>query len=81
MTGLNEDTDLWHCRSLTGITLGFEPKTSLQVITLDGGIPVEMGLEEDKSSIGVLFPGQRVDFILRPSKARASWMTVKLDES
>jgi hypothetical protein len=70
-------------RSLTGITLGFANET-LEVITLDGGIPVEREPnEQDKSSAGILFPGQRMDFILRPSKNRSdtSWMTVKLDET
>lgn len=69
-------------RSLTGITLGFAQGTSIQVITLDGGNPVEMKLDDDgKSSVGILFPGQRVDFVLRPVKDNVSWMTVKLDES
>uniref|UniRef100_A0A093UW26 Iron transport multicopper oxidase FET3 n=1 Tax=Talaromyces marneffei PM1 TaxID=1077442 RepID=A0A093UW26_TALMA len=68
--------------SLTGITLGFAQGTSIQVITLDGGNPVEMKLDDDgKSSVGILFPGQRVDFVLRPVKDNVSWMTVKLDES
>jgi hypothetical protein len=69
-------------RSLTGITLGFVQGTSIQVITLDGGNAVEANPADDgKSSVGILFPGQRVDFILRPVKNQASWMTVKLDES
>ncbi|GAM33314.1 hypothetical protein TCE0_003f00125 [Talaromyces pinophilus] len=68
--------------SLTGITLGFAQGTSIQVITLDGGNPVEMNpVDDGKSSVGILFPGQRVDFLLRPVKDRASRMTVKLDES
>ncbi|OKL58237.1 hypothetical protein UA08_06387 [Talaromyces atroroseus] len=71
-------------RSLTGITLGVA-KGKLEVITLDGGIPVETKPHvNDKSSAGVLFPGQRMDFILRPPKDRGdhySWITVKLDES
>lgn len=69
-------------RSLTGITLGFAQGTSIQVITLDGGHPVEMKPDDDgKSAVGILFPGQRVDFVLQPVKNRTSWMTVKLDES
>lgn len=52
------------------------------MITLDGGNAVEMNPADDgKSSAGILFPGQRVDFVLQPVKDRVSWMTVKLDES
>jgi hypothetical protein len=71
-------------RSLAGITVSFA-KEALEVITLDGGIPVETQSEQDKSSAGILFPGQRMDIVLRPSKQQkpmgSSLMTVKLDES
>lgn len=72
----------FNSRSLTGITLGFAPGTSIEVITLDGGNPVEVNpIDVGKSSVGILFPGQRVDFVLRPVTDKTSWMTVKLDES
>ncbi|EED18309.1 laccase, putative [Talaromyces stipitatus ATCC 10500] len=68
--------------SLTGIILGFAPGTSIQVITIDGGNPVEMeAVDGGRSSVGILFPGQRVDFVLRPLKGQTSWMTVKMDDS
>lgn len=52
------------------------------MITLDGGNPVEMNpVDDGKSSVGILFPGQRVDFVLRPVKDNTAWMAVKIDES
>lgn len=73
----------WFCiRSLTGITLGFPPETVVEIITLDGGLSVEMKQADvGKSAVGIIYPGQRVDFVLRPAKNRESWMAVKLDES
>ncbi|CRG89470.1 L-ascorbate oxidase [Talaromyces islandicus] len=71
--------------SLAGITVSFA-KEALEVITLDGGVSVETQPDEqEKSSAGILFPGQRMDVVLRPSKQEKSTgpslMTVKLDES
>ncbi|QKX62088.1 uncharacterized protein TRUGW13939_09244 [Talaromyces rugulosus] len=70
--------------SLAGITVSFA-KEALKVITLDGGIPVETQSDEHKSSAGILFPGQRMDVILRPVKGENSMepslVTVELDES
>lgn len=66
-------------RSLAGITVSFA-KEVLQVITLDGGISVEEQSDEHKSSAGILFPGQRMDVVLRLSM-EPSLVTVKLDES
>lgn len=78
----DESANCFTFRSLTGITLGFAPGTSIEVITLDGGNPVEMNpVNDGKSSVGILFPGQRVDFVLRPITDKISWMSVKLDES
>lgn len=52
---------------------------------LDGGIPVETQSNEHKSSAGILFPGQRMDVVLRLSKGENSMepslVTVKLDET
>jgi hypothetical protein len=45
---------------MTGITLT-TPDATLQVITVDGGLPVEAHLA---SSVGVLYPAERVDMIL-----------------
>ncbi|OAX81172.1 hypothetical protein ACJ72_04491 [Emergomyces africanus] len=69
--------------SLAGISLGFA-QGYLNLIQIDGGLDVQQ-LKQPKNpnskSIGVLYPGQRVDFILRhPKIARAeSSLTVQLD--
>ncbi|KKA24127.1 Ferro-O2-oxidoreductase [Rasamsonia emersonii CBS 393.64] len=70
--------------SLAGFTLTFARET-LELIQLDGGIPVEPQLEKDNvNSAGILFPGQRMDFILRQpaGRTREKWssLTVDLDQ-
>ncbi|KAH8699074.1 multicopper oxidase-domain-containing protein [Talaromyces proteolyticus] len=72
--------------SLSGITVSFA-KEAVDIITLDGGIPVEARIGmEGMSSAGILFPGQRMDLVLRPSQRLGandgpSLITVQLDES
>ncbi|OXV10863.1 hypothetical protein Egran_01377 [Elaphomyces granulatus] len=75
--------------SLAGFTLRFARET-LQLIHLDGGIPVELQPDQnDVASAGILFPGQRMDFVLRRreihsmqhSKDPSSSLTVELDRS
>jgi hypothetical protein len=62
-------------------------RETLEIITLDGGVPVESPSEiQDINSAGTLFPGQRMDFILRPaveeeSRDKRSSLRIDLDES
>ncbi|PGH12270.1 hypothetical protein AJ80_06784 [Polytolypa hystricis UAMH7299] len=69
--------------SLSGFSIGFEHGT-LDLIQMDGGIDVHRpkGAKASKAkSIGVLYPGQRMDFILRHprNKRGGSSITVELD--
>ncbi|KKZ63416.1 hypothetical protein EMCG_02303 [[Emmonsia] crescens] len=69
--------------SLAGVSLGFS-QGYLSLIQVDGGLDVQHLKQlkaSNSKSIGVLYPGQRVDFILRhPRNARAkSSLTVELD--
>ncbi|KAK2812232.1 hypothetical protein FQN50_001590 [Emmonsiellopsis sp. PD_5] len=69
--------------SLAGISLAFS-HGYLELIQVDGGLDVKQSKppkRADSKSIGVLYPGQRVDFILRhPKKAwEKSSLTVELD--
>ncbi|KAL1962155.1 hypothetical protein VTN77DRAFT_559 [Rasamsonia byssochlamydoides] len=70
--------------SLAGFTLTFARET-LELIHLDGGIPIEPQLEHSINSAGILFPGQRMDFILRPASTggtheKRSLLMVDLDQ-
>ncbi|OJD15165.1 hypothetical protein AJ78_04560 [Emergomyces pasteurianus Ep9510] len=69
--------------SLAGVSLGFS-QGYLSLVHVDGGLEVEQLKQPKRSnskSIGVLYPGQRVDFVLRHNgNARAeSFLTVQLD--
>lgn len=56
-------------RSLTGVSLAFEHATIERVLTVDGGLAVDdvgTGIGSgNKSSLGMVYPGQRVDLVLR----------------
>lgn len=68
-------------RSLAGFTLVFGHE-QLELIQLDG-VEVESQQQQGVNSVGILFPGQRMDFVLRsPSDMdqRPSSLTVQLDE-
>ncbi|KAL2006773.1 hypothetical protein VTN00DRAFT_9441 [Thermoascus crustaceus] len=67
--------------SLAGFTLSWG-RENLELIQLDG-IPVEPQFQEEANSAGILFPGQRMDFILRrPAETvnEMSFLTVELDQ-
>ncbi|PGH00992.1 hypothetical protein AJ79_08056 [Helicocarpus griseus UAMH5409] len=69
--------------SLSGVSLGFS-QGHLDLIQIDGGLDARQGEGSGafkSRSIGVLYPGQRVDFILRHSRnAQAtSSLMVELD--
>ena len=74
-------TDGHFYRSLAGFTLVFRQET-LDLIQLDGA-EVEPQLPQEVNSAGVLYPGQRMDLILRSppgsDAGRASSMTVRLE--
>ncbi|RDK43415.1 laccase [Aspergillus phoenicis ATCC 13157] len=62
--------------SVAGFTLGFQKK-QFSLIQVDS-IDVE---QEDSNSAGVLYPGQRMDIILRPGPDKTpSSMTIDLDK-
>ncbi|EFR03577.1 iron transport multicopper oxidase FET3 [Nannizzia gypsea CBS 118893] len=67
--------------SLAGVSLGFEHGT-VTPIQVDGGTDVESPSQSSSAhSIGIVYPGQRIDFVLRNTlgKATQSSMTVELD--
>jgi hypothetical protein len=46
-------------------------------------IDVQRPWQQNTNSVGILYPGQRMDFILRPSSQstdKQSYMTVQLDQ-
>ncbi|WEW57588.1 hypothetical protein PRK78_003055 [Emydomyces testavorans] len=64
--------------SLAGFTLHFEHAT-IELIQVDGGIDVEPAKRKAKS-VGILYPGQRMDLVIRPwRKQKQSSLTVELD--
>ncbi|KAL1872857.1 hypothetical protein Plec18167_006507 [Paecilomyces lecythidis] len=69
--------------SLAGFTLRFQEE-NLQLIQLDGGIDVEPQSQKSATSAGILFPGQRMDLILRRSPEvddqAPSSLTIDLDQ-
>ncbi|KAJ9209949.1 CAZyme family AA1 [Paecilomyces variotii] len=69
--------------SLAGFTLRFKEE-NLQLIQLDGGIDVESQYQQTATSAGILFPGQRMDLVLKASshtdKHTPSSLTVELDK-
>lgn len=65
--------------ALTGLTLSFD-REHLDLIQLDG-VEVDHPPQEASNSLGILFPGQRMDFILHPSKdTTGSSLVVEVDE-
>lgn len=66
-------------RTLAGISLAFQ-NHQVEVITVDGGLEVEVTSKEAQS-LGILYSGQRVDFILRPldTEMQHSGFTINLD--
>lgn len=67
--------------SLAGVSLGFEHGT-VTPIQVDGGTEVELpAVSLNARSIGIIYPGQRTDFVLRNplGKAGQSSITVELD--
>lgn len=67
-------------RAIAGISLVFE-REQLDLIQVDS-VDVELSWEKGINSIGALFPGQRMDFVLRPPQGsgKQSSMTVQLDQ-
>ncbi|KAJ5091272.1 hypothetical protein NUU61_006142 [Penicillium alfredii] len=66
--------------AIAGISLVFE-REQLDLIQVDS-VDVELSREKGINSIGTLFPGQRMDFVLRPPQGsgKQSSMTVQLDQ-
>ncbi|KAJ5312137.1 hypothetical protein N7508_002967 [Penicillium antarcticum] len=67
--------------ALAGFTLSFSHRL-LDLIQVDS-IDAQRSQRRDINSVGILYPGQRMDFILRPSLQKAekqSYMTVQLDQ-
>ncbi|OAL72668.1 laccase [Trichophyton violaceum] len=67
--------------SLAGFSLGFEHGT-VTPIQVDGGTEVELpSVSPNARSIGIVYPGQRTDFVLRNplSETGQSSITVELD--
>ncbi|CAI7677495.1 unnamed protein product [Penicillium pancosmium] len=68
--------------ALGGFTLVFDQE-SLELLQVDS-VDVERLEQEDVNSAGILYPGQRMDFVLRPppsaAEAGSSSMMVKLDQ-
>jgi hypothetical protein len=63
---------------MTGISLTV-PHAELEVFQVDGGLPVTSNIA---NSIGVLYPGERVDFILswaNLAPGMESQITIELD--
>lgn len=55
---------------------------SLELLQVDS-VDVERPMDEDINTAGILYPGQRMDFVLRPPTGKEtsmSSMTVKLDQ-
>lgn len=67
--------------ALAGLTLVFD-REQLDLIQVDS-VDVEPSHQKNANSVGILFPGQRMDFLLRPSPQRTeepSSMMVQLDQ-
>ncbi|KAJ5596865.1 multicopper oxidase-domain-containing protein [Penicillium hetheringtonii] len=67
--------------ALGGFTLVFDQE-SLELLQVDS-VDVERPMDEDINTAGILYPGQRMDFVLRPPTGKEtsmSSMTVKLDQ-
>lgn len=63
---------------MTGVTLTM-PGASLRVINVDGGLPI---IAEKASSVGVLYPAERMDMIVSWEKnalAKDTALHVQLD--
>jgi hypothetical protein len=74
-------TEIIMDRALGGFTLVFGQET-LELLQVDS-VDVERPQQEDVNTAGILYPGQRMDFVLRPSakeEAGSSSMMVKLDQ-
>jgi len=64
---------------MTGVTLTV-PGASLQVISVDGGLPI---IAEEASSVGILYPAERMDIIVSWEKnalAQDTALHVQLDD-
>lgn len=67
--------------ALAGLTLVFD-REKLDLVHVDS-VEVDRSQRGDVSSVGILFPGQRMDFILRRSPSeteKPSSMMVQLDK-
>lgn len=74
-----KERELTARRSLAGLSLVFD-KEQLNLIQVDS-IDVDSLRHHYSNSIGVLYPGQRMDFILNTShQLTESSMTVQLDQ-
>jgi membrane-bound metal-dependent hydrolase YbcI (DUF457 family) len=65
--------------ALAGFTLSFSHHV-LDLMQVDS-IDVQRPRQRNTNSVGILYPGQRMDFILRPSSQstnKQSYMTVQL---
>lgn len=64
--------------ALAGLSLVFD-REKLELIQVDS-VDVGHYRQTDVNSVGILFPGQRMDFILQPSPFNSSSMMVQLDQ-
>lgn len=66
-------------RSLAGLSLAFDEE-QLNLIQVDS-VDVDPLQQHHSNSVGILYPGQRMDFILGSShQPKRSSMTIQLDE-
>jgi hypothetical protein len=72
-------TDNQH-RALAGLSLVFDQE-NVNLIQVDS-IDVKRSQQENVNSVGILYPGQRMDFVLRTSSTAQSpsSMMVQLDQ-
>jgi hypothetical protein len=68
-------------RSLAGFTLQISPATVIP-LTLDGGFKIAFDASKTFDSVGILYPGERVDLLLQwdePAAAHQSMLHITLD--
>lgn len=65
-------------RSLAGLSLAFDTD-QMKLIQLDS-IDVNPLQQHNSNSIGTLYPGQRMDFILGPPQLKKPSMMIQFDE-
>ena len=67
-------------RALAGLSLVFDQE-NIDLIQVDS-IDVKRSQQDNVNSVGMLYPGQRMDFVLRtfPNQQSPSSMMVQLDQ-